>query len=327
MLPTLKDSTWRTLWKKNLTQWEALADFLELDEAQREKLLKKSRFPLNLPWRLAEKVEKGTLDDPILKQFLPLKEELKMTEGFCSDPVGDQTFSQSSKLIKKYHGRALLLVSSACAMHCRYCFRQNYPYEKELKSFEKELELIHQDPTLEEIILSGGDPLSLSDEKLEALFFQLAAIPHVKRLRIHTRFPLALPERIDDSFLALVEGLTLPLTLVLHANHPRELDAHLFAHLDRLREKKVTLLNQAVLLKGVNDSVASLETLFLTLADHGILPYYLHQLDRVQGASHFEVDLLHAKRLYTILRERLPGYALPRFVQEVSGDPSKRPLL
>lgn len=316
-------SNWRLLQRENFTQIGKLADFLELDPKKREKLLKAPPFPLNFPKRLAEKVKKNSLEDPILRQFLPLVEETKEIPGFLSDPVCDTSFQKTPHLLQKYGGRALLITTSACIMNCRFCFRQNYPYEGGAKTFEKELEVLRNDPSIHEVILSGGDPLSLSDQTLGELFKGLEAIPHLKLLRFHTRFPIGIPKRITPEFVSLLNKTRLQPIFVLHTNHPRELDEEVFAALKKL---SVPLLSQTVLLRGVNDAVATLKELFLKLVVHGILPYYLHQLDRVKQAHHFEVPIEKGKELIAALRKELPGYAVPTYVQEMAGEPHKTPI-
>ncbi|MBF5058724.1 KamA family radical SAM protein [Candidatus Neptunochlamydia vexilliferae] len=316
-------SNWRALQRENFTQIDKLADFLELAPEKRETLLKAPPFPLNFPKRLAEKVTKNSLSDPILRQFLPIVEETKETAGFSSDPVCDASFQKTPHLLQKYGGRALLITTSACVMNCRFCFRQNYPYEGGPKTFEKELEMLQSDPSIHEVILSGGDPLSLSDEKLGELIRALETIPHLKLLRFHTRFPIGIPERITEELVSLLKETRLQPIFVLHTNHTNELDGEVFAALKNLG---APLLSQTVLLHGVNDDVIALKELFLKLAAHGILPYYLHQLDRVKQAHHFEVPIEKGKELIAALRKELPGYAVPTYVQEVAHEPHKTPL-
>lgn len=317
---------WRQILRRNFTQWEPLADFLMLNPVQRKQILSRPHFPLNLPMRLAEKVTKGSLDDPILRQFLPTIEETKQSLGFVNDPVGDQCARKTEKLLHKYHGRVLLVCTSACAMHCRYCFRQKFDYAVTKNSFSEELTAISSDSSIQEVLLSGGDPLSLSDQVLHDLLMGLAAIPHLKRIRFHTRFPIGIPERIDDNFLNIFRDIPQQIVFVTHANHPRELDEVVLSHLKRLRMIGMTLLNQAVLLRGVNDNVSTLKQLCETLVNNGIGPYYLHQLDRVQGAAHFEVTEQEGIALIQELSKLLPGYALPRYVREIAGEPAKTVL-
>lgn len=319
------DLSWKEILRLNFTNLDQLANFLELTLDQRQELIQRSAFPLNLPYRLAQKIEKGTLSDPILKQFVPTREELKTHSHFVSDPVCDQDFRLQPKLLKKYQGRALLICTSACAMHCRYCFRQNFDYETD-KQFVAELKAIKEDPSIHEVILSGGDPLSLSNERLGFILSELSQILHVRRIRFHTRFPIGIPERIDTGFLALIEQIPQQIWFIIHANHPRELGEDLFCHLRALQERRCILMNQSVLLKGVNDDVQILKDLCEQLVDQGITPYYLHQLDRVQGAAHFEVDEDQGKALVAALASLLPGYAVPKYVREIAGEPNKTSL-
>lgn len=318
----MKVVNWKKILRQNFTDVHTLADLLELDASQRKKLLARPSFPLNVPFRLAKKMAKGTLADPILKQFLPLEVELKRNELFVIDPVGDSVCRKSKKLLHKYQGRALLVCTSACAMHCRYCFRQNFDYEVS-KGFDEEIELIAQDDSIQEVILSGGDPLSLDDRVLGSLLNSLGAIPHLKKIRFHTRFPIGIPERIDESFLSLLKSFPLQIWFVVHINHPLELDEDVFEALKSIQKLGIPVLNQSVLLRGVNDTVETLAELSSMLSDRGILPYYLHQLDRVQGAAHFEVSEEEGKNLIDELSKRLPGYAVPKYVKEIAGMPGK----
>lgn len=311
---------WRQIQKKNFTDWKKFAAFLQIDSAH---ILPSPRFPLNIPLRLASKIEKNNLNDPILRQFLPTKSELKETLGFTSDAVGDTSSLKAKKMLHKYKGRALLVCTSGCAMNCRFCFRQKFPYETEEKSFDKELEMIAADSSLSEIILSGGDPLSLSDRTLKELITNLDAIPHLKRLRFHSRFPIGIPERIDTSFLNILKSTRLQVFFLIHCNHPSEFDSDVMIALKKIQHLGIPVLNQSVLLKGVNDSVPILKSLVETLVDNGIVPYYLHQLDRVQGTAHFEVSEETGRSLLNELSKEVSGYALPRYVREIAGEASK----
>lgn len=314
---------WRRIQRQNFTRMDALADFLELSPAQRALLWDKPRFPLNLPLRLARKIVKKTLNDPILRQFVPLCEETSSPAHFLADPVGDKASRKCSKFLHKYHGRALLLATSACAMHCRYCFRQQFPYDTSPPLFTSEIAAIQADSSLEEIILSGGDPLSLSNEALRSLFSSLALAKHLKRIRFHTRFPLGIPERIDEEFLTLLASHPCQIFFVIHCNHPEELDPDVLSALQSIGNLGIPLLNQSVLLKGVNDDEETLLTLCKTLIDAGILPYYLHLLDRVEGSAHFEVSEKRGIELIAYLQKHLSGYGVPRLVKEEAGKPSK----
>lgn len=318
-------SLWKQVQRQNFNCWEKLAAFLQLDPLH-PAILKKSHFPLNLPFRLAQKIQKNTLDDPILLQFLPLEEEQIETLQFQRDPVGDQEARKTNKLLQKYEGRALLLCTGSCAMHCRFCFRQKYDYPAGGKQFEEELEILRQDPSISEIILSGGDPLSLSNEILKNLIENLDQIPHLQRLRFHTRFPIGIPERIDEAFLALLKKTRMQPVFIIHTNHPLELDTDVLAALKKVHKLGIPILSHTVLLRRINDQVSILAELFNKLANNGILPYYLNQLDRVQGAAHFEVSEEEGLELMAKLSKKLSGYAVPKYAKEETGMPSKTRL-
>jgi EF-P beta-lysylation protein EpmB len=271
-------------------------------------------------------VEKGNWSDPILRQFLPTQEELKADPLFVLDPVADGPSRKGPKLLQKYHGRALLVCTSACAMHCRYCFRQHFDYETQGKLFQEEIAAIAGDPSLTEVLLSGGDPLSLSDAQLGHILEELDKIPHVNRIRFHTRFPIGIPERIDSSFLSLLEKSSKQIIFIIHCNHAKEFDEETWASLKKVQRLGIPVFSQSVLLRGVNDSVEVLKELCESLVDKGIIPYYLHQLDRVQGAAHFEVPEEEGKKLMRQLEALLPGYAIPKYVREIPNKPSKSPI-
>ncbi|MDB6081660.1 MAG: KamA family radical protein, partial [Chlamydiia bacterium] len=260
---------------------------------------------------------------PLFKQFVPLKKEGQNAEGFSIDPVQDISFRKEAKLLHKYEGRALIVTTSACAMHCRYCFRKNFPYETKEPTFEKELAILRADSSIQEVLLSGGDPLSLSDEALTSLLVEIEQIPHVRRIRFHTRFPIGIPERIDASFLQLLQECKKQIWFVIHSNHPQEFDEDIWQALKKIQKLGIPILNQSVLLKGVNDSVETLTALSEALVDHGVTPYYLHQLDRVQGTSHFEVTEEEGLRLMAAIQKQLPGYGVPKYVREIPGKASK----
>ena len=320
---TSKPPLWRQIQRENFTSIEKLCAYLKLDPIQTKKFTNIDSFPLNLPNRLADKIQKHTLDDPILKQFVPLQLERQKKACFVKDPVGDIQALVEPKCLQKYASRVLLVTTSACAMHCRYCFRKNFDYSPLKSGFAQELSLIRKDPSLKEVILSGGDPLSLSNTQLKELTHALSNIPHIKRLRFHTRFPIGIPERIDGAFLDLLETCRVQVWFVIHSNHPKELDGEVLIALKKIQKLGIPVLNQWVLLKGVNDSVEILQTLCEKLVDHGIVPYYLHQLDRVEGAAHFEVSSARGKELVEELSKRLSGYGVPKYVQELVGELSK----
>ncbi|MGH1485748.1 MAG: EF-P beta-lysylation protein EpmB [Cellvibrionaceae bacterium] len=292
------------------------------------------QFPLRVPHAFVKRMEVGNPKDPLLRQVLPIEDELITSTGYSSDPVQEQGNSPAGMinqkgLIQKYQGRILLLVNGHCAINCRYCFRRHFPYEENKLSREQWLIAISQiaeDNSIEEVIYSGGDPLASSDKQLQWLTEQIAAIPHVKRLRIHSRLPVVIPDRITDNCLDWLSNHRLQTIFVLHINHPNEVDSALIQSIQRLKSAGITLLNQAVLLRGVNDSVETLKSLSETLFSIGILPYYLHLLDPVQGAAHFDISLAEAEDIHKGLLDTLSGYLVPKLVKEVGGATSKTPI-
>ncbi len=289
-----------------------------------------SQFPLRVPRGFLARMRRGDPNDPLLRQVLPLAEELSDADpGFNIDPVGDLNAMTTPGLLHKYHGRALLVTTGACAVHCRYCFRRHFPYagaSTHATNLDKAVAQIAADDSLSELILSGGDPLSLANSRLAALAEAIRPIRHLRRLRLHTRLPVVVPERIDAGLLAWIDSLPVPLITVLHINHAQEIDSHVLDALAPLRQRAVTLLNQAVLLKGVNDRVTDQIALSERLFTSGILPYYLHALDRVKGAAHFDVAEQTARVLMQQLRAKLPGYLVPKLVREIAGADAKTPL-
>ncbi|NQZ53063.1 MAG: EF-P beta-lysylation protein EpmB [Piscirickettsiaceae bacterium] len=284
------------------------------------------QFPLRVPQSYINKMQYGDVNDPLLRQVFPLIDEGFDVDNFVSDPVGDQLAITSPGILQKYHGRALLLTTGACAIHCRYCFRRHFPYGDSnplASQWQTTLTSLRDDTTINEVILSGGDPLSLTDMKLEALVNDIEKIPHIKRLRIHTRLPIVLPERIDQRLLKWISNTSLQLIMVIHANHANEIDQDVARVLDNLRLAGCQLLNQSVLLKGINDDVISLSSLSERLSDVNVMPYYLHLLDPVAGASHFDVPEQQGIELIEQLRKILPGYLVPRLVREQQGEASK----
>jgi EF-P beta-lysylation protein EpmB len=291
------------------------------------------RFALRVPRGYLARIAPGDPGDPLLRQVLPLDAECTDVEGFVGDPVGDLRALAGAGLVHKYHGRALLIATGACAIHCRYCFRREFPYAEQHAGrgeFAAALESIRRDPGVTEVLLSGGDPLTLGDRRLAQLLRALDSIEHLRRVRVHTRLPVVLPERIDAGFIAAWQSpRRLQRVMVIHANHPSELAGPTAAHrevqraLRALRDAGGTLLNQSVLLRGVNDDAGVLAGLSEALHAQGVLPYYLHLLDRVRGAAHFEVPEDAARALYGELLRRLPGYLVPRLVRETPGAGSK----
>lgn len=287
------------------------------------------QFKLLAPQPYVAKIKKGDWNDPLLRQILPVTEEMHIKQGFGIDPVGDAAAMVSDGVLHKYNGRVLLVTTGACAIHCRYCFRRHFPYSDAnpaKDNWQNALSYIASNSRIKEVILSGGDPLVLSDEKLHSLCSQIADIPHVKRLRIHSRLPVVLPERIDRTFLKWFEKLPLQKILVIHANHAQELGDDVLKILSHLSSINTLLLNQSVLLRNVNDSLEALSNLSERLVENNVQPYYLHLLDRVQGASHFEVSRKEAIQLMQELRDQLSGYMVPKLVQEIAGKAAKQPV-
>ncbi|MBB3142559.1 EF-P beta-lysylation protein EpmB [Halomonas organivorans] len=286
-------------------------------------------FEVRVPESYLARIRAGDPHDPLLRQVLPLGEEAEATPGYVADPLEEADHTPRRGLIHKYAGRVLLIASPACAVNCRYCFRRHFPYEENAPSraqWEETLTYLRDDASIVEAILSGGDPLAASDRQLAWLVERLAAIPHLKRLRIHTRLPVVIPDRIDGALLDWLGGTRLQKVMVLHINHAQEIDATVIEACRRLQAAGVTLLNQSVLLRGVNDDVESLAALSERLFEAGILPYYLHVLDPVSGAAHFDVADDAARTLVATLRTRLPGFLMPTLVREVPGEASKTPL-
>lgn len=284
-------------------------------------------FPLRVTRHYLGLMRQGDENDPLLRQVLPLEAEQQQVAGFTPDPVGDHAASLGAGLLHKYQGRALLITTGACAIHCRYCFRRHYPYAKDnaIRHWEEMLQGLRDRPDINEVILSGGDPLSLSDTRLQQLLAELENIGHLRRLRIHTRLPIVLPERITPSLLEALGTNRLNASVVLHCNHPNELAEALRMPLSQLRGSGVTLLNQAVLLAGVNDQLETQVALSERLFEFGVLPYYLHLLDAVEGAAHFSVPAHRQGQIEAGLEAQLPGYLVPKLVREVAGATSKTP--
>jgi len=311
------------LLRSNFRDIEKLADYLKLTEKQRSVLVTESSFPLNLPLSLAQKIRKGTLDDPILRQFLPISDENIVNQSFVPDPLDEESFRPCNKLLHKYHGRALLLTTQTCAMHCRYCFRRCFDHGTTTPSFAEELAYIAKDPTISEVILSGGDPLILDNVHLESLLSDLSGIPHVRRIRFHTRMPIAFPERIDGTLLKIFDSIPAQIWFVIHTNHPQELDEAIFSSMEDIRRLGIPVLSQTVLLQGVNDNIIALKNLYDMLIDNGIMPYYLFKLDTVTGTTHFHVSEERGLRLMEQLAKQLPGLAIPRYAKEIPDKPCK----
>ena len=286
-------------------------------------------FRVLVPRSYVARMRPGDPHDPLLRQVLPVASEHTPADGFVADPVGDLAAERRPGLLHKYDGRVLLVLAGACAVNCRYCFRRHFPYESSTagpREWQPALDAIAADESITEVILSGGDPLMLDDALLVEFTDAIERIAHVRRLRFHTRLPIVIPERVTDALSSMLSNCRLQTVVVLHANHANELDAKVASVVARLARVGSLLLNQAVLLRGVNDSVAAQRELSERLIDLNVMPYYLHQLDRVAGAAHFEVPVAEGLEIVRQWRADLPGYAVPRYVQEVAGEPNKRVL-
>ncbi|OGI67599.1 MAG: EF-P beta-lysylation protein EpmB [Candidatus Muproteobacteria bacterium RBG_16_60_9] len=320
-------AAWQQELASALTDPAELIQLLRLDPTLIEPARVAARqFGLRVPRGYVARMRVGDSNDPLLRQVLPLAAEDAVVDGFSCDPVGDLAAMAVPGVLQKYQGRLLLTATGACAIHCRYCFRRHFPYadaNPAVDGWQQAIDHIAADPSVHEVILSGGDPLTLVDAKLAALIDALAALPQVQRLRLHTRLPIVLPARVTDDLCAAIANTRLACVVVVHANHPSEIDAEVRGALARLRESGIALLNQSVLLRGVNDEAGILCALSEALFAAGALPYYLHQMDRVAGAAHFEVDDATAKLLWERMAARLPGYLVPRLVREEAGAPAK----
>ncbi|MFA5630464.1 MAG: EF-P beta-lysylation protein EpmB [Porticoccaceae bacterium] len=325
-------ATWSSpQWKRELR--EAVTDSCTLlalldlaDSPLAGKVLASSSFPLRVPLPFVARMEKGNPHDPLLRQVLPVSDENLTPSGFVDDPLEESRFNPVPGIVHKYRGRVLLITTPVCAVNCRYCFRRHFPYAENTpgkQQWLRSLDYIRADSAIREVILSGGDPLATDDQHLAWLVKEIEKIPHVIRLRIHTRLPVVIPSRIDGPCLAWMGTSRLKLCVVLHINHANEIDAHLSAAAARMRALDIAVLNQAVLLRGVNDDAQLLADLSETLFDAGILPYYLHLLDPVSGGAHFETDAGKATGIYRELQAMVPGYLLPRLVRDVPGEASK----
>jgi len=324
-------SRWQTELQQSIRDPVTLLERLELPAAEISiASASLQTFPVRIPPHFLGNIRSRDPGDPLLKQVLPLVAEDQPQPGYSADPLEELRQQAAPGVLHKYHGRVLLITTAACAIHCRYCFRRHFPYadnQTNKNAWGPALDYIRNDHSISEVILSGGDPLMLADDKLDHLLNLLGEIKHLKRLRIHTRVTSVLPSRITDALLEILATTDLLTVLVNHCNHPQEIDAQVGMTFDRIRACGITLLNQTVLLKGVNDDAGALTALYERLFQYGVLPYYLHVLDKVAGAGHFEVAMETARSLQETLRRQLPGYLVPRLVQEVPGAPYKIPVL
>ena len=322
---------WQSLLASAINSPEALLRAVDLDPAEWLDGAERGHrlFPVLVPKPYLQRIRPGDPNDPLLRQVLPLGEETNTLPGYSPDPLEERDASPVRGLIQKYRSRALLMVTGQCAINCRYCFRRSFPYgEHSLSPQDRQqvIETLTADNALNEVILSGGDPLAVNDRLLSQWLDAIASVPHIRRLRIHSRLPVVIPQRVTPRLLTALSASRLKIVLVVHINHPQEIDADVAAAMAQLRDAGVTLLNQSVILRGINDHADTLETLSERLFDAGILPYYLHAFDPVQGAAHFDVADVQAATLVAELRNRLPGFLVPRLVREVPGRPSKTPI-
>ena len=289
-----------------------------------------SQFPIKVPQPFVKLMQYGNPQDPLLKQVLPITSELQIDSNFSTDPVSESSFNPVPGIVHKYRNRVLMIISPSCAINCRYCFRRHFPYEDNRQSKQqwlKALDYLKTKPEINEVIYSGGDPLAANDNFLSWLTSEIESIKHIKRLRIHTRLPVVIPSRIDDPLLNWLSNTRLKPTVVLHINHANEIDTALSQGVSRLKQAGILVLNQSVLLKGINDNSRQLICLSEKLFDAGILPYYLHMLDPVQGASHFDVPEAQAVEIFNQIQSKLPGFLVPKLVQERAGETSKSLIL
>lgn len=328
LLQTDSPLSWQQQLTRAITDPIVLLKRLQLDES----LLPAARiaaeqFPLRVPHAFVDQMQIGDSNDPLLRQVLPLQEELISVTGYSKDPIKELAYTEKG-IIHKYRGRVLLLVNGNCAINCRYCFRRHFPYEENRLSRQEWLETIKNiaaDESIEEVIYSGGDPLASNDKQLAWLTQQIAAIPHIKRLRIHSRLPVVIPQRINDECLLWLSSHRLDTAFVLHINHANEISPALISAIARLRDIGIIVLNQTVLLKGINNSIGTLKKLSDQLFAAGVLPYYLHLFDPVSGAAHFDVPLEEAKQLHNEMLACLPGYLVPKLVKDIEDKASKTP--
>ncbi|MFW1996153.1 EF-P beta-lysylation protein EpmB [Acinetobacter guillouiae] len=326
-----QEQNWQSQLSDLITDPLELLEILELSKAQllSGAILASGQFKLRVPRAFVRKMEVGNPLDPLLLQVLPHHLEMEEHEGFVTDPLDEEQANQIAGVLHKYKSRFLLTLTGACAVHCRYCFRRHFPYQENLPKNEDWLNIkgyLEAHPEINEVILSGGDPLTLSNRKLATWIERLESISQIKILRIHSRVPIVIPERIDEELVSLLKNSRLRVILVVHSNHPAELDNLTCAKLSHLAKQNILVLNQAVLLKGVNDSAQTLVNLSQRLFEAQILPYYLHVLDKVKGAHHFDLGAEKIDQIYKDVLASLPGYLVPKLVREVAGENNKTPL-
>ncbi len=327
----LAPRSWQEAMRLAIRDAGQLRELLRLPPAPSPQVAQaQQEFATFVPLEFLSRIRSGDPRDPLLLQVLPVAAEAEDRAGFIADPVGDLAARVSPGLLQKYAGRALMIATGVCGVHCRYCFRRQFNYstsrdDGDGKQLESAIEYLCRNDTIDEVILSGGDPLTLSDGRLDKIMTAIEAIPHVRRLRIHSRMPIVIPQRVSDELVARWRTSRLAVWMVIHCNHAQEIDPAVSEAICRMIDQGIPVLNQAVLLAGVNDNAEVLAQLCRELVNRRVQPYYLHQLDRVAGAAHFEVPLERGRELIAALREQLPGYAVPMFVSEIAGETSKRP--
>ena len=322
---TANQATWQKELATAFSKPEDLLQYLNLESAAFSNLARHD-FAMRVPLSYAACMQKNKLDDPLLMQVLPISDELINPSEFQDDPVGDLSALTENCIIHKYYGRVLLITTGGCAVNCRFCFRRNFPYSDVQLNTQKEataLAYIQANPDINEVILSGGDPMLLSDVRLNDLLLKLSRITHLKRIRIHTRLPIVLPARITTELIESLQNSTVPIIVVVHCNHANELSEQVISACLALKQQNITLLNQAVLLKGINDNAQVLQALSEKLFTSGVLPYYLHLLDKAKGTAHFEVAQTDALKIHRALQNSLPGYLVPKLVKEQPGEAAK----
>lgn len=330
-VPSWQVKSWQEELKELIQCPQTLIEQLQLDPGLLPKAMEAStHFPLRATAPYVARIEKGNPRDPLLLQILPLGAELRSPQEFQQDPLAEAEFQPAPGIVHKYTSRVLFIAATQCAINCRYCFRRHFPYDEHQLSrpdWLQALAYVRQNEVINEVILSGGDPLSLSDKQLAWLIEQIAAIPQIKRVRIHTRYPVILPSRVTDSLISALTATRLRVVMVIHCNHAQEIDAEVRYGISELLKAQLTMLNQTVLLREINDKSDILATLSEALFDCGVQPYYLHLLDKVAGAAHFLVDDDEAKGIYRELLTLLPGYLVPKLVRETPGEKSKTPIV
>ncbi|WP_407411998.1 EF-P beta-lysylation protein EpmB [Acinetobacter sp.] len=325
-----QEQNWQSQLSDLITDPVELLNTLQLPESLlRGANLATASFKLRVPRAFVAKMHIGNPDDPLLLQVLPHHLELEEHPEFVTDPLGEEHANQQPGVLHKYKSRFLLTLTGACAVHCRYCFRRHFPYQDNLPKQQDWLNIkqyIESQPDINEVILSGGDPLTLSNRKLAEWIERLSSIKQLKFLRIHSRVPIVIPNRVDEQLISILKNSRLRIIVVIHSNHAAELDDFTCGKLNQLVEQKIVVLNQAVLLKGVNDSAQTLIDLSYRLFDAGVMPYYLHVLDKVKGAQHFDLDSSDIEQIYKDVLANLPGYLVPKLVREIAGENNKTPL-